>query len=39
MDVTGVVNGTNREAWKSLEDAVWKWCARVRQEITGELKL
>jgi hypothetical protein len=39
VDVMGVVNGTDREAWKGFEDAVWKWCGKVRQEITGELKL
>jgi hypothetical protein len=39
VDVMGVVNGTDRAAWKSLEDAVWKWCEKVREEITGELKL
>jgi hypothetical protein len=39
VDVMGVVNGTDREAWKGFEEAVWKWCGKVRQEIMGELKL
>ncbi len=39
VDVMGVVNGTDRAAWKGFEDAVWKWCGRVREEITGELKV
>ncbi|KAG0650587.1 hypothetical protein D0Z07_2768 [Hyphodiscus hymeniophilus] len=39
VDVMGAVNGTDRAAWKGFEDAVWKWCRRVREEITGELKL
>lgn len=38
VDVMGVVNGTGREAWKGFEDAIWKWCAKVREEISGELK-
>jgi hypothetical protein len=39
VDVMGVVNGTDRAAWKGFEEAVWKWCARVREEITTELKV
>ena len=39
VDVMGVVNGTDRAAWKGFEDAIWKWCGRVREEITGELKV
>jgi len=39
VDVMGVVNGTDRAAWKGFEDAIWKWCGKVREEITGELKL
>jgi hypothetical protein len=38
VDVMGVVNGTDRAAWKGFEEAIWKWCGRVREEITGELK-
>jgi hypothetical protein len=37
--VMGVVNGMDRTAWKGFEDAIWKWCGRVREEITGELKV
>lgn len=39
VDVMGVVNGTDRAAWKGFEDAIWKWCAKVREEIAGELKV
>jgi hypothetical protein len=39
VDVMGVVNGTDRAAWKGFEDAIWKWCGRVREEITGEIKV
>ena len=39
VDVMGVVNGTDKAAWKGFEDAIWKWCGKVREEITGELKL
>ncbi|KAI0996913.1 hypothetical protein K3495_g11270 [Podosphaera aphanis] len=39
VDVEGVVNdGTDRVAWKKLEDAIWKWCKTVRQEISAELR-
>lgn len=39
VDVMGVVNGTDRAAWKGFEEAIWKWCATVREEIAGELKI
>jgi hypothetical protein len=39
VDVMGVVNGTNRVAWKGFEEAIWKWCGKVREEIAGELKV
>jgi hypothetical protein len=38
VDVMGVVNGTDRASWKGFEEAIWKWCGKVREEITGELK-
>lgn len=38
VDVMGVVNGIDIEAWKSFEVAVWRWSRAVRQEISGELK-
>lgn len=38
VDVMGVVNGTDRAAWKGFEEAIWKWCKGVRTEIAGELK-
>lgn len=39
VDVMGVVNGTDRAALKGFEDAIWKWCSKVREEITGEMKV
>ncbi len=39
VDVMGVVNGTDRAAWKGFEDAIWKWCAKVREEIMTELRV
>ncbi|TVY87193.1 hypothetical protein LAWI1_G007245 [Lachnellula willkommii] len=38
VDVMGVVNGSDRKAWKDFEAAIWKWCGKVREEITAELK-
>lgn len=39
FDVMGVANGTpDRAVWKGFEDAVWQWCAKVRQEISVELR-
>ena len=39
VDVMRVVNGTDRGALQDFEKAIWKWCGKVRGEITGELKL
>jgi hypothetical protein len=39
VDVMGVVNGTDRKAWRDFETAIWKWCGKVREEITAELKV
>lgn len=39
IDVMGVVNGSDRAALKGFEDAIWKWCARVREEIAAELRV
>jgi hypothetical protein len=39
VDVMGVVNGSDRKAWKDFEAAIWKWCGKVREEITAELKV
>ncbi|KAK2628174.1 hypothetical protein QTJ16_002820 [Diplocarpon rosae] len=39
VDVMGVVNGTNRAALKDFEDAIWKWCGKVREEVSAELKV
>jgi hypothetical protein len=39
VDVMGVVNGTDAEAWKGFEKAIWKWCEKVREEIAAELKV
>lgn len=39
VDVMGVVNGTDRTAWKGFETAIWQWCRKVREEIAAELKV
>jgi len=39
FDVMGVVNGSDRKAWKDFEAAICKWCGKVREEITAELKV
>lgn len=39
VDVMGVVNGSDRAALKGFEDAIWKWCAVVREEIAAELRV
>ncbi|KAK0118997.1 hypothetical protein ONS95_007863 [Cadophora gregata] len=39
VDVMGVVSGTDRTALKGFEEAIWKWCAKVREEISVELKV
>ncbi|TVY49329.1 hypothetical protein LOCC1_G000718 [Lachnellula occidentalis] len=38
VDVMGVVNGSDRKAWKDFEAAIWKWCGKVREEITAEFE-
>jgi hypothetical protein len=38
VDVMAVVSGADRMALKGFEDAIWKWCAKVRDEISAELK-
>jgi len=39
IDVMAVVGGTDRVALKGFEDAIWKWCTKVREEIATELKV
>jgi hypothetical protein len=38
VDVMGVVNGTTFQAWEGFENAIWKWSAKVREELSAELK-
>ncbi|KAI9743115.1 MAG: hypothetical protein M1818_003410 [Claussenomyces sp. TS43310] len=38
VDVMGVVTGEDAQAWKAFEEAVWKWCKTVREEISAELR-
>lgn len=33
VDVMGVVNGDNDEAWKKLDQALLRWCQGVREEL------
>ncbi|KAK7924683.1 hypothetical protein PG985_006737 [Apiospora marii] len=37
VDVLGVVYNNNNEVWVEFEEALWKWCRKVREEITAEL--
>ncbi len=37
VDVMGVVNGVDAEAWRSFETAIWKWTEVVRKELTVDL--
>ncbi|CZT47373.1 uncharacterized protein RSE6_07924 [Rhynchosporium secalis] len=39
VDVMRVVSGTDRMALKGFEEAIWKWCEKVREEITADLKV
>ncbi|KAH6666575.1 hypothetical protein B0J14DRAFT_620294 [Halenospora varia] len=39
VDVMGVVNGSNRAAWEGFEEAILKWCRKVREEISADLKV
>ncbi len=39
VDVMGVVSGTDRAALKGFEDAIWKWCGKVREEISTEFRV
>ncbi|KAK8089561.1 hypothetical protein PG997_004522 [Apiospora hydei] len=37
VDVMGVVYNNSGDVWVELEEALWKWCRKVREEITAEL--
>lgn len=37
VDVMGVVNGVDAEAWRGFEVAVWRWARQVRKELTADL--
>ncbi|KAK8049079.1 hypothetical protein PG994_010809 [Apiospora phragmitis] len=37
VDVLGVVYNNSGEVWVELEEALWKWCRKIREEITAEL--
>ena len=37
VDVMGVVNGVDGEAWRGFEGAVWSWASSVRRELTQDL--
>ncbi|CAG8982867.1 hypothetical protein HYALB_00002883 [Hymenoscyphus albidus] len=38
VDVLAVVQGNDRVALKEFEEAIWKWCRVVREEITADIK-
>ncbi|KAH8675811.1 hypothetical protein BX600DRAFT_508015 [Xylariales sp. PMI_506] len=37
VDALGVVYNQNADVWVEFEEAIWKWCRKVREEITAEL--
>ncbi|KAG9238372.1 hypothetical protein BJ875DRAFT_57738 [Amylocarpus encephaloides] len=39
VDVMAVVTGTDRFALRGFEDAIWRWCRKVREEISAELRV
>jgi hypothetical protein len=38
VDVLGVVYNTDKQVWVDFEEAIWKWCRKVRAEIAAELE-
>ncbi|KAI0385771.1 hypothetical protein F5Y04DRAFT_244620 [Hypomontagnella monticulosa] len=36
VDVMGVVYNNDPQVWVDFEAAIWKWCQKVREEITAE---
>ena len=37
VDALGVVYNSRPEVWPAFEDAIYKWCRKVREEITAEV--
>ncbi|KAI1849232.1 hypothetical protein JX265_008643 [Neoarthrinium moseri] len=37
VDVLGVVYNSSPQVWVEFEEAIWKWCRQVREEIAAEL--
>ncbi|KAK6081826.1 hypothetical protein SCUP234_04601 [Seiridium cupressi] len=38
VDSLGVVYNNNAQVWVEFEEAIWKWCRKVREEIAAELE-
>jgi hypothetical protein len=38
VDVLGIVYNSNTQVWIDFEEALWKWCRKVREEIAAELE-
>ncbi|KAI1376380.1 hypothetical protein F4677DRAFT_419767 [Hypoxylon crocopeplum] len=36
VDVMGVVYNSNPQVWVDFEAAIWKWCRKVREELSAE---
>jgi hypothetical protein len=36
VDALAVVYGSRDEAWAEFEEAIWKWCRRVREEMATD---
>lgn len=37
IDALGIVYNSTPSVWVDFEDALWKWCRKVREEISAEL--
>ena len=38
IDALGIVYNNGREVWEDFDRALWKWCRRVREEVTAGWK-
>lgn len=38
VDVLGVVYNNSDQVWVEFEEAIWRWCRKVREEVAAELE-
>ena len=38
IDALGIVYNNSREVWEDFDKAIWKWCRKVREEVTAGWK-